>query len=60
MLLDTGEIDPLPLEPTARRVHAVVGAAAMLIAGAEPADRQQEFADSRAVVLRLAEGMRRR
>jgi len=60
MLLDTGEIDPLPLEPAARMVHAVVGAAAMLIAGAEPDDQQQAFDDARAVVLRLAEGMRRR
>jgi AcrR family transcriptional regulator len=60
MLLDAGEIDPLPLEPTARMVHAVVGAAAMLIAGAEPADQQRAFDDARAVVLRLAEGMRRR
>jgi hypothetical protein len=41
-------------------VHAVVGAAATLIAGAAPADRQQAFEDSRAVVLRMAEGMRRR
>jgi hypothetical protein len=32
----------------------------MLIADAEPADRQQAFADGRAVVLRLAEGLRRR
>ena len=60
MLEDAGEIDPLPLEPTARIVHSVVGAAAMLIAAAEPADRPQVFQDARAVVLRLAEGMRRR
>jgi AcrR family transcriptional regulator len=60
MLIDAEEIDPLPLEPTARIVHSVVGAAAMLIAAAEPADRAQVFQDARAVVLRLAEGIRRR
>ncbi|HLM06651.1 MAG TPA: TetR family transcriptional regulator [Blastococcus sp.] len=60
MLVDAGEVDPLPLEPAARIVHAVVGAAAMLIADAEPADQEQAFEDSRAVVIRLAEGMRRR
>jgi AcrR family transcriptional regulator len=60
MLVDAGEVDPLPLEAAARIVHAVVGAAAMLIAAAEPADRAQAFEDSRTVVLRLAEGIRRR
>jgi hypothetical protein len=60
MLIAAGEIDPLPLEAAARIVHAVVGAAAMLIAGAEPADRARAFEDARAVVLRLAEGIRRR
>jgi len=60
MLVDAGEVDPLPLEPAARIVHAVVGAAAMLIADAEPADQEQAFEDSRAVVIRLAEGIRRR
>ncbi|UOY02711.1 TetR/AcrR family transcriptional regulator [Blastococcus sp. PRF04-17] len=59
MLIDAGEIDPLPLEAAARIVHAVVGAAAMLIAGAEGADQQRAFDDARAVVLRLAEGIRR-
>jgi AcrR family transcriptional regulator len=59
MLIDAGEIDPLPVEPAARIIHAVVGAAAMLIADAEPADQEQAFEDARAVVLRLAEGMRR-
>jgi AcrR family transcriptional regulator len=59
MLVDAGEIDPLPLEPAARIVHAVVGAAAMLIAGADPADQERAFEDARAVVLRLHEGMRR-
>jgi AcrR family transcriptional regulator len=60
MLIDAGEIDPLPLEPAARVVHAVVGAAAMLIASADPADQAQAFEDARTVVLRLFEGMRRR
>ena len=60
MLIDAGEVDPLPLEPAARIVHSVVGAAAMLIAGAEPSRQQQAFDDARAVVLRLAEGIRRR
>ena len=60
MLVDSGEVDPLPLEPAARIVHAIVGAAAMLIADAEPADQERAFEDSRAVVIRLAEGMRRR
>ena len=60
LLIDAGEIDPLPLEAAARIVHSVVGAAAMLIAGAEPAQQQQAFDDARAVVLRLAEGIRRR
>ena len=59
-LLDAGEVDPIPLEPAARIVHAIVGAAAMLIAGAEPADRAQAFEDAREVVIRLAEGIRRR
>jgi AcrR family transcriptional regulator len=59
-LAEAGEIDPLPLEPAARIVHAMVGAAAMLIAGADPADQSQAFEDARAVVLRFAEGMRRR
>jgi hypothetical protein len=59
MLIEAGEIDPLPLEAAARIVHAVVGAAAMLIAGAAPADQAKAFEDARAVVLRLAEGIRR-
>ena len=60
MLAEAGEIDPLPLEPAARIVHSMVGTAAMLIAAAEPADQQQAFEDARAVILRFAEGMRRR
>ena len=60
MLIDAGEIDPLPLEPTARILHAVVGAAAMHIADAEPADQERAFEESRSVVIRLAEGMRHR
>jgi AcrR family transcriptional regulator len=60
MLADAGEIDPLPLEPAARIVHAMVGAAAMLIAGADPADQPRAFEDARTVVMRFAEGMRRR
>ena len=60
MLVEAGEIDPLPLEPAARIIHSVVGAAAMLIAAAEPADQAQAYEDARAVVLRLAEGVRRR
>jgi AcrR family transcriptional regulator len=59
-LVDAGEVDPLPIETAARIVHAVVGAAAMLIAGAAPADRGRAFDDARTVVLRLAEGIRRR
>ena len=59
-LVDAGEVDPLPIETAARIVHAVVGAAAMLIAGAAPADREQALDDARTVVLRLAEGIRRR
>lgn len=59
MLMDAGEIDPVPLEAAARIVHAVVGAAAMLIAGADPEDQPQAFEDARSVVLRLAEGIRR-
>jgi AcrR family transcriptional regulator len=59
-LVQSGDIDPLPLEPAARIVHAIIGAAAQLIAGAEPADRSRAFEDARAVVLRLAEGIRRR
>ena len=60
MLVESGDIDPLPLEPAARIIHAIIGAAAQLIAGAEPADQPQAFEDARAVVLRLAEGVRRR
>jgi AcrR family transcriptional regulator len=60
MLDEAGEVDPLPLEPAARIVHAMVGAAARLIAGAEPADQPRAFEDARTVVLRFAEGMRRR
>jgi AcrR family transcriptional regulator len=60
MLVDAGEIDPLPLEPAARIVHSIIGAAAMLIAGAEPADQPRAFEDARAVVLGLAEGIHRR
>ena len=60
MLIDAGEIDPLPLEPAARIVHAIVGAAAILIARAEPAQQQQAFEDARAVGLPPAEGVRRR
>ena len=59
-LVDAGEVDPLPIETAARIVHAVVGAAAMLIAGAAPADRGRALDDARTVVLRLAEGIRRR
>ena len=59
-LVDTGEIDPVPLEPAARIVHAVIGAAAMLIAGAEPADQPRAYAEAREVVHRIAEGFRRR
>jgi AcrR family transcriptional regulator len=60
MLVATGEVDPIPLEPAARIVHAIVGAAAMLIAGAEPDQQAQAFEDAREVVIRLAEGIRRR
>src|SRR3712207_8201104 len=49
MLMDADEIDPLPLEASARIVHAVVGAAAMLIAAAEGEDQQRAFDDARAV-----------
>jgi AcrR family transcriptional regulator len=59
-LVDSGDVDPLPLEPAARIIHAIIGAAAQLIAGAEPEHQQQAFEDARAVVLRLAEGVRRR
>src|SRR5829696_62802 len=38
----------------------VVGLVQMLVDDAEPADQEQAFEDSRAVVIRLAEGMRRR
>jgi hypothetical protein len=54
-LIEAGEIDPLPLEPAARILHAVVGAAAMLITDAEPADQERASEESRAVVIRLAE-----
>jgi AcrR family transcriptional regulator len=60
MLVASGDIDPLPVETAARIIHAIIGAAAKLIAGAEPADQQQAFKEARAVVLRLAEGVRRR
>ena len=59
-LVDAGEIDPLPIEPAARIVHAIVGAAAMLIADADPADQERAFEEARSVVIRLCEGMRRR
>jgi AcrR family transcriptional regulator len=59
LLMDSGEIDPVPLEAAARIVHAIVGAAAMHIAGAEESDQQQAYEDARSVVLRLCEGMRR-
>jgi AcrR family transcriptional regulator len=59
-MIEAGEIDPLPLDPTARIVHAMIGAAAMLIAGADPEDQPRAFEDARAVVLRFHEGMRRR
>jgi AcrR family transcriptional regulator len=60
LLMDSGEIDPVPLETAARIVHAIVGAAAMLIAGAEDADQERAYEEARSVVLRLCEGMRRR
>ena len=59
VLVDAGEIDPLPVETAARIVHSMIGSAAMLIAGAAPADRPRAFEDARTVVLRIAEGMRR-
>lgn len=59
MLVQAGETDPLPLEAAARIVHAVVAAAAMLIASALPADKASAFEDARTVVLRLADGLRR-
>jgi hypothetical protein len=59
-LVDAGEVDPVPVEPAARIIHAIIGAAAMLIAAAEPADQPKAFEQARAVVLRLAEGIRRR
>jgi AcrR family transcriptional regulator len=59
-LVDAGEIDPVPLDTAARIIHSIVAAAAMLIAGAAPDEQPQAFADARTVVLRLAEGIRRR
>ena len=59
-MVDAGEVDPLPIDPAARIVHSIVAAAAMLIAGAPPSEQQQAFEDARTVVLRLAEGIRRR
>jgi AcrR family transcriptional regulator len=59
-LVDAGEVDPVPVEPAARIFHAIIGAAAMLIAGADPADQAKTFEQARNVVLRLAEGIRRR
>ena len=59
-LIEAGEVDPLPLETTARIFHAMFGAAAMLLAGAAPSDQPQALADVRTVILRLMEGMRRR
>jgi AcrR family transcriptional regulator len=59
-LVDSGEVDPVPVETAAHIIHAIIGAAAMLIAAAEPADQPEAFEQARAVVLRLAEGIRRR
>lgn len=59
-LVDAGEVDPVPVETAAHIIHAIIGAAAMLIAGAEPGEQQQAFEQARAVVMRLAEGIRRR
>lgn len=60
LLVVAGEIDPLPLEPAARITHSMIGAAAMRIAEAEPADQSQVHAEVEEVVIRFFEGMRRR
>jgi len=60
LLVAAGEIDPLPLEPAARITHSMIGAAAMRIAEAEPADQSQVHAEVEEVVIRFFEGMRRR
>lgn len=60
MLVDAGEVDPLPVETSARIIHSILGSAAMLVAGADEADRPRAFEEARTVVLRLCEGFRRR
>lgn len=59
MLIAAGELDPLPVEPMARITHAMIGAAAMQIAEAEPARQQQVHAEAAEVILRMWSGMRR-
>lgn len=58
VLLDAGEIDPLPVEELARLLFGALTAGAMLIAGAE--DQKKASADVAAVVERLLLGLRSR
>lgn len=59
MLVAAREVDPLPVEPAARIVHSMIGAAAMRIAEAEPARQRQVHAEMEQVILRMWAGMRR-
>jgi AcrR family transcriptional regulator len=58
MLLESGEIDPLPAEELARIVFGALTAGAMVIAGAD--DQQRASADVATVVERIVLGLRRR
>jgi AcrR family transcriptional regulator len=57
VLLDSGEIDPLPAEELARIVFGALTAGAMVIAGAE--DQQRASADVAKVIERVLTGLRR-
>jgi hypothetical protein len=56
-LVDAGEIDPLPLETTARILFSALSTGAALIAGA--ADPERAVAEVSTVIVRVLEGMRR-
>ena len=57
VLLDSGEIDPLPADELARVVFGALTAGAMVIAGAS--DQQRASADVATVVERMLLGPRR-
>ncbi|WP_116046592.1 TetR/AcrR family transcriptional regulator [Amycolatopsis palatopharyngis] len=57
-LVDNGDIDPTPMDTTARFTFSLLGAAGMLLADAEEADKARVREECAQVMTRLLSGLR--